>query len=211
MYVMAAVHVTMLGLLIERGVRVVLARRRHAAVEADVLRWIRGTADLGEVLALGGLNRYPIGRVARAGLIQAFISLDNAKAAMDTACYVELSRVARWTALIRALLNTTVLLGLFGTLTGLMVPFTCVAPPDATSRAASLAKGISESLNCSSFGLYSALIGLLCYVVLRTHIDRFAADLEAGSASILEALRDIQRHMRLRDVHPMPPLYTYRD
>jgi len=209
MWPILATHAVMLALVVERGARIAAARRRHAAVEADVLRWIRGTGDLGDTLALRGLGRYPLGRVARAGLLHACCSLEQAKIAMDAACTQEVARLTRWTPLIRVLVSATVLLGLLGTILGLIGPHCPTA--DATSKAVALAKGISESMSCTAFALYAALVGLVAYGTMHAHTDRLAADLQAGTASIMQALRDVRRFMRLRDVRPMPPLRGYRD
>jgi biopolymer transport protein ExbB len=56
--------------------------------------------------------------------------------------------------------------GLFGTVVGLIQSFGAVANADASSKATMLAKGISEAMNCTAFGLGTGILGLGTYAIL---------------------------------------------
>ena len=67
----------------------------------------------------------------------------------------ELPRLEARVGYFATLANLATLFGLMGTVTGLRVGFGCVPNHDAASRATMFAKSISESLNCTAFGLFT--------------------------------------------------------
>ena len=52
------------------------------------------------------------------------------------------------------------LVGLLGTIIGLITSFSGVSEADAATKAALLSQGISEALNCTAFGLLVAIIAI---------------------------------------------------
>ena len=83
-----------------------------------------------------------------------------------------------------ALSNVSTLLGLLGTVTGLIQSFTAVSIADPAQKSALLASGISLALNNTAFGLLIAIVLMLSYsfmqsksAALEDEIDEFALKL----------------------------------
>jgi len=86
--------------------------------------------------------------------------------AMDEEALRELPKIEKRTGYLAMLGNLATLLGLLGTITGLIKSFASVAGVDPTQKAALLAKGISEAMNCTAFGLGTGILGLGAYAYL---------------------------------------------
>ncbi len=65
------------------------------------------------------------------------------------------------------LANFAVMAGLLGTITGMIKSFGAVADDGGGNRATELAKGISEALNCTAFGIGTSLVGLLGFSLIQ--------------------------------------------
>ncbi len=62
--------------------------------------------------------------------------------------------------------NIATLLGLLGTISGLQSSFSSLATVEASKKAAMLAAGIAEAMNCTAFGLIVAVPCMVLYTML---------------------------------------------
>ena len=69
-----------------------------------------------------------------------------------------------------AIANIATLIGLIGTIFGLIKSFGAVAAVSADQKAAALAKGISEAMNNTAFGLGIAVVCIVAHLVLNTQV-----------------------------------------
>ena len=111
-------------------------------------------------------NPTPMTRIIQAGLTKFNRSDAEVQAAMDEAALRELPRVEKRTGYLAMLGNIATLIGLLGTILGLIHSFAGVAGVDPSMKATLLAKGISEAMNCTAFGLGTGILGLAAYAVL---------------------------------------------
>ena len=107
------------------------------------------------------------------------------QAAMDEAALIELPRVEKRTPYLALLANLAMLSGLLGTVVGLINAFQAVAGADAATKAVLLAKGISEAMNCTAFGLGSALIALIGFAALNGKTQSIIDDVNAATVQVL--------------------------
>jgi len=56
---------------------------------------------------------------------------------------------------------------LLGTISGLISSFAAAATIDPTQKAEMLAKGISEAMNCTAYGLVVAIFSLVCFALMQ--------------------------------------------
>ncbi len=111
-------------------------------------------------------NPTPMTRIIQAGLTKFNRSDAEVQAAMDEAALRELPRLEKRTGYLAMLGNVATLIGLLGTILGLIHSFAGVAGVDPSMKATLLAKGISEAMNCTAFGLITAVPALLQFAVL---------------------------------------------
>jgi len=84
-----------------------------------------------------------------------------------------------------SLASVATLLGLLGTIIGLIQAFTAVSIADPSQKAALLAKGISVAMNTTAFGLMVAIPLMLIYAFLQTRINRIIDTLDEFSLRFL--------------------------
>jgi len=81
--------------------------------------------------------------------------------------------------------NVSTLLGLLGTILGLIRSFAAVSSADAATKATLLSKGISEAMNCTAFGLIVAIPALLLYAMLQARTQHVIDDINAASINVV--------------------------
>jgi biopolymer transport protein ExbB len=86
------------------------------------------------------------------------------------------------------LANVATLLGLLGTIMGLIHSFKAVAAADPSQKAALLAQGISEVMNCTAFGLITAIPMMLIYSFLQARTIKIVDNLDAYSVKLINLL-----------------------
>ena len=104
---------------------------------------------------------------------------------MDEAALRELPHIEQRTAYLGLLANLAMLSGLFGTVIGLITAFAAVAGADSTSKATMLAKGISEAMNCTAFGLIAAITALIGMGVLNGKTQGLLDDINAATVQVM--------------------------
>lgn len=118
--------------------------------------------------------------VLKAGLI----AVDNGREAMKSAlggAVLEVTRQCeRRISILSLIAAASTLLGLFGTITGLIKTFAALSNADATQKAQILGEGISEAMYCTATGLG---IGILAMVVHTLCISK-SDDIVGGSQSV---------------------------
>ena len=77
------------------------------------------------------------------------------------------------------------MVGLLGTVSGMIHSFGALATDIATSKPMMLAQGVSEALVCTASGLVVGIVAFIGYAYFRGRVSRLTADLEAASTQIL--------------------------
>jgi biopolymer transport protein ExbB len=123
----------------------------------------------------------------QAGLVKVNRPDEEVQAAMDEAALRELPKLAARTSYLGLLANLSMLSGLLGTVTGLIIAFGSVGGEsvDPSQKARVLAQGISEAMNCTAFGLAVAIVGLIGFAVLNGKTQQVEDDINEASVMVL--------------------------
>jgi len=113
---------------------------------------------------------------------------DELQARMDEALSREISNIDRRTGFLGMFGNVATLLGLLGTIVGMIHSFGAVASASPTDRATLLSKGISEAMNCTAFGLVVAIPALVAYAIFQNKTDKMVAALTEDTTQIFNDL-----------------------
>ena len=84
------------------------------------------------------------------------------------------------------------LLGLLGTIMGLIQAFTAVANANPAEKADLLSASISVAMNTTAFGLMCAIPLLLVHALLQTKTNQIVDSLEMASVKFLNAVTERQ-------------------
>ncbi|MCX8039529.1 MAG: MotA/TolQ/ExbB proton channel family protein [Planctomycetota bacterium] len=155
---------------------------RQLLAEARV-RWQRGEAAA--LQALVAQRQGPLARVLGAGL-EALAQPPSARqAALEAALLRESSGLQRGLTALAVLATVAPLLGLLGTVTGMIEMFGALAL-HGSGQARALSGGISEALVCTQAGMLAAIPLLLAHAALSRWAERRALLLEEA-ATLLSA------------------------
>ena len=87
-----------------------------------------------------------------------------------------------------ALANISTLLGLLGTIIGLIQSFQSITAADPSQKAAMLAHGVSVAMNTTAFGLIVAIPIMLCYAYIQSRTIKIVDMLDAFSIKLVNIL-----------------------
>lgn len=111
--------------------------------------------------------------------------------AIDAAASKYFPTLEKRTAYLATIANISTLLGLLGTISGLIISFSGAAAADAEEKAALLAVGISEAMNCTAFGLIVAVPTLLAFAFLQGRTQRLIDDV---NEVVLDSMNFVVMH-----------------
>lgn len=143
--------------------------------------------DIKQAIAFCDSRPTPLTNTLKAGLVQVLNKRpdEEVQVAMDAAVLRESPRLEGWTSFLAVFGNVGVLIGLLGTIIGLITSFGGVAEADAATKAAQLSKGIAEALNCTAFGLLVAIVAIIAYGFFQIRIGRATNDMLESSMSLM--------------------------
>lgn len=98
-------------------------------------------------------------------------------------------RLQKRTQYLATLANVATLLGLLGTIIGLIAAFTAVANADPAQKATLLSQSISVAMNTTAFGLITAIPLLLCHTLLQSKATRVLESLQVVGVKCVNSLR----------------------
>ena len=135
-----------------------------------------------------GQKSTPLTNIVKAGLINVPKGEDEVQAAMDEASLRELPRIEKRTGYLAMIGNVATLVGLLGTIGGLIQCFAGVAGVDASEKARVLSDGIAEAMNCTAFGLIVAIPSLVAFSLLQGRTQHMVDDINETSVGVLNLI-----------------------
>jgi biopolymer transport protein ExbB/TolQ len=187
--------IVMIAIIVERSVFLF-----KASVDKDkLLALLKSQVMAGNVqgaIKVCSGNPTPMTRIVQAGLMKFNKSDDEVQAAMDEAALRELPKVNARTPYLAMLANFAVMAGLLGTITGMIKSFGAVADDGGSNRATELAKGISEALNCTAFGIGVSLIGLLGFSLLQGKTTAVTDDINEVTVQVVNLVTNHRAQMQ---------------
>lgn len=166
-------------------------RRVRPAVVSSVLSHLRA-GEFDQAKALVGKIKHPARAVLARGLeLSTQAGPAPSRDAVEEVLYEEYlaaqPRLGRWLPFIRIAAATAPLLGLLGTVTGMIHTFDLINLY-GTGDAKTLAGGISEALVTTEFGLIVAIPALLLHAWLSRRVQAVRSEMEMTSLAFLNGL-----------------------
>lgn len=127
--------------------------------------------------------------LARQGAVKRREDVENA---MEERMMEIVPQLEKRTHYLATFANLATLLGLLGTVAGLIHAFAAVATVNPAEKANLLSASISEAMNCTAFGLMTAIPILFTHALLQTKTTELINSLEAGCVKFLNALSERQ-------------------
>jgi biopolymer transport protein ExbB len=142
-------------------------------------------------------KKTPLTSVIKAGLINVPKGEQDVQAAMDEATLRESPKIEARTGYLAMLGNVATLLGLLGTIVGLIGAFGAVANANPADKATILANSISEAMNCTAFGLLTAIPALVAYSVLQGRTQHMIDEINETAVAVLNLIVSNKDKMKM--------------
>ncbi len=191
MYPIAVVLVCGLAIAVERFLFLTAAKMSNRKAFDQMMPYLK-KREFNSVLKVAGKSTAPIARIIASGISRMSQSRrrDDIEYAMEEGVMEALPRLEKRTPYLATLANIATLLGLLGTIIGLIAAFTAVANADPAEKANLLSQSISVAMNTTAFGLISAIPLLLCHALLQTKTTEIVDSLEMAGVKVLNMLAD---------------------
>jgi biopolymer transport protein ExbB len=143
--------------------------------------------DVAKAVKMCSAANAPLARIVQAGLVKVNRPDEEVQAGMDEAALREMPSINRRTGFLALFANLAMLCGLFGTIVGLIRAFGAVGGEsvDPSQKARILAEGIAEAMNCTAFGLISAIVALMGFAFLNGKTQGMEDDINEASVRVL--------------------------
>jgi biopolymer transport protein ExbB/TolQ len=131
---------------------------------------------------------HPLTGILKAGLMRANKSEREIRRAVEVAASEELPRFKRGVAYLPHLANVSTMVGLLGTIRGLIIAFSGMEGGDAVKRQEALSTGIAIAFRATFFALSVAVVLVLAFVILNTKQNRMLDKMEHVVTSVVDMI-----------------------
>jgi len=190
MFPLAVVALWLAVLIVER-LFILLRESRHSLQFCDQILSLCGDGDFKQAEQLANKRKGIVSRILRVCLANRHQPPTVLDDAIQEAFLHELPRLERFLPSIRMLSSVAPMLGLLGTVTGIIATFDMITVVGG-GKPRLLAGGISEALITTATGLSIAIPGLLAHSFLSSRIEGLIADAERFAASLSNVLKQKQ-------------------
>lgn len=126
--------------------------------------------------------------VLRSGLKRANQSKEQIQDAVEASILEVTPKVDKRMGYLGLVANVSTLIGLLGTIYGLIQSFAAVANADPSSKAKLLALGISKAMNTTAMGLISAISIMVIHQILTSKSDKILGEIEEYSLKLVDLI-----------------------
>jgi biopolymer transport protein ExbB/TolQ len=194
MYPIVVVLALGVAIAVERYVYLTAARTTNQRLWKRVMPMLMD-GNYGQAVALTEKSKSALSRILRYGLDRTgdHVRRDDIEVAMEEGLMETVPRLEKRTHYLATFANIATLLGLLGTIMGLIQAFTAVANANPAEKADMLSASISVAMNTTAFGLMAAIPLLLIYAVLQTKTTELVDSLEMASVKFLNIMTERNR------------------
>ncbi len=194
MYPIVAVLALGVAIAVERYVYLTAARATNQRLWKQVMPMLMD-GKYAQAVALTDKSKAALSRILRYGLDRTgeHVRRDDIEVAMEEGLMETVPRLEKRTHYLATFANIATLLGLLGTIMGLIQAFTAVANANPADKADMLSASISVAMNTTAFGLMAAIPLLLIYTVLQTKTTELVDSLEMASVKFLNIMSERNR------------------
>ena len=174
---------------IERYMYLTLLRTNNRRSLNNILKLLQ-SGDMNKAYSVASQSNHAVNKMLYQGLVRykESKSREDIESAMEESMLEVIPRLEKRTHYLATFANISTLLGLLGTIIGLIKAFTAVAQVDPSLKAEILSTSISVAMNTTAFGLMVAIPLLLIYAVLQTKTTELIDSLEMATVKFTNIL-----------------------
>lgn len=194
-FIYPSILVLALGLAIAIERYIYLSRSRSINRKMwDDLRPLLNNGKFQQALAMAAKSEAAVAKMVSRGIyrLKTAKRREEIDAAMEEGMMEIVPRLEKRTHYLATFANVVTLLGLLGTIIGLIKAFTAVAQVNPSEKAELLSASISIAMNNTAFGLMVAIPFLLIHAFLQARTSEIVDSLEAAKISFLNMTENIK-------------------
>lgn len=184
MYTNIMVLVVILAIVVERFIFLLGKGQINAKGLLEQLRKLIQANNVDRAIRICGSRNAPLLRIAKSGLVHVHRGEEALANAVEESLVETTPEVKKRISALWSLSNIAVLVGLFGTVLGLIRAFAAVSGADPAKRQELLAAGIAEALHNTALGLGIAIVAIMFHLILSGMAKKLVADLEGFSMKL---------------------------
>lgn len=161
----------------------------------DKLQPLLRNNDYASAFEMTSDSKAAVGQVLNYGISRLRTTTDRQEVemSMEESLLEVTPQLEKRTQYLAVLANIATLLGLLGTIIGLIQAFTAVANVNPAEKADLLSASISVAMNTTAFGLMVAIPLLLMHAVLQARTTELVDSIEMASVKFLNAIRTMPK------------------
>ncbi len=178
------------------GLAIVLERFKNLSSVYDVdgpsfmnelQRYILSNDIQGAIRVCSG-SKSALAKVLKSGLKRSNQNTEQIQNAIDATALEVIPKLERRLNWISLNANISTLLGLLGTIQGLIESFSAVATADPSQKGELLAMGIAKAMNTTALGLSAAIILMVLHTFLSNKSEKITNEIDEFSVKLLDML-----------------------
>ena len=191
MYPIVIVFAFGLAISIERWLYLTMTKTNNTAVWTKVTPHLK-SGNFAGAAQISSKSKTAIGMILTYGLsrVRSARRREDVEKAMEESLMEVMPRLEKRTHYLATFANIATLLGLLGTIIGLIRAFTAVSNANPAEKADLLSASISVAMNTTAFGLMVAIPLLLAHTLLQTKTTEIVDSLEMVSVKFLNAITE---------------------
>lgn len=127
-------------------------------------------------------------KVIKAGLQRASRPMEQIQNAIDATSLEMIPKLERRLPYLATIANISTLLGLLGTISGLITSFAAISEADPAQRQELLSRGISEAMTATAFGLMTAIFTMVSHSVLSNRATKILEEIDEFGVKLMDLL-----------------------
>lgn len=187
MWPIAACSVVALAIAIERFFSL-----RRATIDTrefmDTMRNVLRQNRIQEAVNICDETDAPVSRILKAGILKHNRSKEDIREAIQDAGNLEIPRLDRYLSAMATCAHIAPLLGLLGTVQGMIRAFAQIQHKQGLVNPSDLAEGIGNALITTAAGLTVAIPTLVAYNYFVSRVDNMVLEMEISSSELVELL-----------------------
>ena len=192
-----------IGLIIQRAIALWGTHRLDYDGVTNQIAGFVETGAYNQALQVCNGGNHPMTEIMKAALIRANRSERELRRGVEVVAMEEITKFKGGTHLLPHVSNIATLLGLMGTIKGLITSFAGLSSGDAAARTEILSRGVSEAFTATFFGILTATITITGFLFLFSKQGKMLHKIEHGVATVIDAILTKQSEIRNQDA-PAP-------
>ena len=189
MYIILVVSVIAMATVIERGYMILFRFNLNgAAFMAQIQKLIMANNIDRAIKLCNAESNAALTKVLKAGLTRANRRTEDIQTAVEEATLEVVPMLQKRTPYLGMWANVATLLGLLGTISGLVQAFKAVAAASPETKQTMLAAGISVAMYTTAFGLVVAIPIMICHSVIENRTKKLVDEIDQYSVKLINLL-----------------------